>query len=307
MKKTELKIRSRYDDLDLQVLMYTPEEKPKAILQMVHGMCEHKERYIPFMEFICSQGYACVMHDHRGHGASVKSQDDLGYFYQGGAEAIVDDILKVNSEIHQTFTGTPVYLFGHSMGSLAVRCYTKTYDNSISGLIVCGSPSRNPAAGVGKFLTSIISGLKGDRNRPEFIQKIAFEGFNKRFSSEGPNAWLSTDKAVVEKYNSNPLCSFQFTANGFIGLFDLMKDCYDSQGWLVSKPDLPVLFIAGEDDPCISGTKEFEDAVSFFRSAGYSNVSSRLYKGMRHEILNETDKDIVWNDILKFIKETLCQ
>lgn len=307
MKKTELKIRSRYDDLDLHVLIYTPEEKPKAILQMVHGMCEHKERYIPFMEFICSQGYACVMHDHRGHGASVKSQDDLGYFYQGGAEAIVDDILKVNSEIHQTYPGTPVYLFGHSMGSLAVRCYTKSYDNSISGLIVCGSPSRNPAAGAGKFLTSIISRLKGERNRPEFIQKIAFEGFNKRFASEGPNAWLSTDKAIVDQYNSNPLCSYQFTANGFRGLFDLMQDCYDSDGWLVRNHDMPVMFIAGEDDPCITGSREFEEAVSFFRSAGYSNVSSKLYKGMRHEILNETEKLTVWNDILKFIEETLCQ
>ena len=174
-------LRSAHDGLDISVMAITPESSPKAIVQLVHGMCEYKERYVPFMEFLCSEGYACVIHDHRGHGASVKSADDLGYFYSGGWNGIVSDILTVNEEIRKMYPGIPVYLFGHSLGSLAVRSFTKRYDNRIDGLIVCGSPSRNPAAGAGKMLAKVIAAFKGDRHRPAIIQKIAFEGFNRNF------------------------------------------------------------------------------------------------------------------------------
>ena len=279
----------------------TPESSPKAIIQLVHGMCEYKERYVPFMEFLCSEGYACVIHDHRGHGASVKSADDLGYFYGGGWNGIVSDILTVNEDIRKMYPESPVYLFGHSMGSLAVRSFTKRHDDRLDGLIVCGSPSRNPAAGAGKMLAKIIAALKGERHRPALIQKIAFDGFNKRFSSEGPNAWLSTDKENVRSYNADPLCGYCFTGNGFMGLFDLMMDTYSSDGWKLSKPELPVRFIAGSDDPCITSLKDFEAAVGHMKAMGYANVTAKTYEGLRHEILNEVGREIIWQDVASLL------
>lgn len=303
MKTEATSLHSSSDGLDLSVLIYKPEETPKAVIQMAHGMCEHKERYIPFMEFLCSNGYACIIHDHRGHGASVKSAEDLGYMYSGGAEAVIEDIRTVNRHAASIFPESRIYLFGHSMGSLAVRCFTKRYDSLIDGLIVCGSPSRNPAAGAGKALTKLISAIKGDRHRPAIIQTIAFEGFNKNFKSEGRNAWLSTDKTNVDNYNINPLCTYQFTCNGFIGLFDLMQDTYSSDGWKIAKPGLPVHFMAGADDPCITSSKDFEAAVKHMKDVGYKTVTSHLYDGLRHEILNETEKQKVWDDILLLIDD----
>ncbi len=298
MKTEETVIRSSYDDLDISVLICWPESSPKAVIQIVHGMCEHKERYVPFMEFLCSNGYASIIHDHRGHGASVKSPDDLGYMYTGGWKGVTDDVRAVNRFAAEMFHGRRIILFGHSMGSLAVRCFTKRHDGLIDGLMVCGSPSRNPAAGAGKMLARLTAAVKGDRHRPGLIQKIAFESFNSRFESEGHNAWLSTDRENVEKYNSNPLCTYQFTCNGFIGLFDLMQDTYSAEGWAVSNPELPVHFIAGADDPCITSLKDFNEAVGHMKAVGYRNVTSRTYEGMRHEILNETRKEEVWQDAL---------
>ncbi len=298
-------LRSAHDDLDISVMAVTPESSPKAIIQLVHGMCEYKERYVPFMEFLCSEGFACVIHDHRGHGASVKSADDLGYFYSGGWRGIVSDILTVNEEIRKMYPESPVYLFGHSMGSLAVRSFTKRYDNLIDGLIVCGSPSRNPAAGAGKLLAKFIAAFKSDRHRPDLIQKIAFEGFNKNFSNEGRNAWLSTNKENVRAYNCDPLCNYQFTANGFIGLFDLMMDTYSDKGWNVSNPQLPIHFIAGSDDPCITSLKDFQAAADHMKKVGYACMTTKAYDGLRHEILNETGKEEVWSDILNYINGLL--
>ena len=303
MKTSTFSLRSSYDELDLSVLAISPETSPKAVVQFAHGMCEYKERYLPFMEFLCSQGYACIIHDHRGHGASVKSAKDLGYFYSGGYEAVVSDVLTVNEYAREMFPGSPVYLFGHSMGSLAVRSFTKRYDSSIDGLVVCGSPSRNPAAGAGKMLAKIIAGFKGERHRPGLIQKIAFDGFNKRFSSEGPNAWLSTDKENVRSYNADPLCGYCFTGNGFMGLFDLMTDTYSSDGWKLVKPELPVHFIAGSDDPCITSLKDFEDAVGHMKAMGYANVTARTYEGLRHEILNEVGRENIWQDVVSVFEK----
>lgn len=300
MRTENILIRSRYDEIDISGLICSPDKncEVKAVFQIAHGMCEHKERFLPFMEFLCDHGYICVISDHRGHGGSVRNPEDLGYFYSGGASALVDDLLNVNETIRERYPDLPVILFGHSMGSLAVRSFTRKYDNLIDALIVCGSPSRNPAAGAGKMLTKMIASFKGDRHRPDIIQKIAFESFNKNFTDEGRNAWLTHDREIVDAYNNDPLCSYQFTCNGFIGLFDLMQDTYSSEGWSVSKPDLPILFIAGSDDPCITSRKDFNNAVNHMRKAGYKDVSSHLYDGLRHEILNETDKKKVWNDIL---------
>ena len=218
MKTFEYKIRSHFGGLSLSILACAPDDDaPKAIIQLSHGMCENKERYLPFMEFLCDNGYACIIHDHRGHGESIKGAEDLGFFGEGGWEAIVGDLFTINRFAREKFPEIPIFLFGHSMGSLAVRCFAKRFDDMIDGLIICGSPSRNPATGAGLALTKIIAAIKGSRHRPKLIQQMAFGGFNKKFKDEGPNAWLTRDRSVVQAYNESPLCGYVFTADGFIG------------------------------------------------------------------------------------------
>lgn len=297
----EFIIRSDYDDLDISVMTVAPQGEIKAVFQFVHGMCEHKERYIPLMEYLAGNGYACIVHDHRGHGKSVKSPDDLGYFYKGGANAMIEDSYKVTQKAKELFPGRDVVLFGHSMGSMVVRSYVKRHDDAISALIVCGSPSDNPLKGIGKALAGLIGIFRGFHHRPDSIHGMSFNAFEKKFASDGrKNAWVCSDDEMLSAYNADPLCLFHFTANGFIGLFGLMQEAYSKKGWKMSNPDLPIMFISGADDPCLGNMKKFGKAVGHMRKLGYKNVESRVYEGMRHEIHNETKRSIVWQDILDF-------
>ena len=155
MRQVTWKLHSRVDNLELSVLRTEPEGKIRGVIQIVHGMSEHKERYLPFMEYMTGRGFACVIHDHRGHGKSVKASGDLGYMYGGGAHAMVEDIRRVNDFIHRRYAHKKVILLGHSMGSLAVRTYLKKYDRSVDLVILSGSPSKNPALPVGMVLTAV--------------------------------------------------------------------------------------------------------------------------------------------------------
>lgn len=292
------------DGLQLAGLELPPEAgEPKAVVQLVHGMCEHKERYEPLMKYLAGHGYACVIHDNRGHGASVKSEKDLGFLYKGGWRAMVEDIRVVNDWIHQRYPGRKVILFGHSMGSLAVRSFAKRYDDHIDALIVCGCPSDNPVKGMGKTLAWCIGQTRGWRHRSQLLQHLSLGAYNKPFEAEGwPAAWVCSDEQTLKDYHADPLCQYVFTTNGFYNLLGLMQDCYAKKGWRLTRPGMPVWFISGEKDPCRGTDAQFNAAVDLMRKVGYQHVTSRLYPGMRHEIHNETRREEVWQDILHFIE-----
>ena len=292
------------DGLQLAAALETP-ETPQAVLVLVHGMAEHKERYFPFMTYLAEKGFACLITDLRGHGATVTDKADLGHFDKKGDELLVADTLAVVRYAKDLYPGKKVFLMGHSMGSLIVRCFTKRYDSEIDGLVVCGSPSRNGAAGTGILLTRLIALFKGRRYRSKFLENMATGGYNKRFAQEGDNAWLSTNKANVQAYNNDTLCGFPFTVLGYQGLLGLMEETYDVDDWNVTRPELPIHFIAGADDPCIVNIRKFSRAVSFIRARGYRTVTSKVYPDLRHEILNEIGKEDVWRDVAALLKSWL--
>lgn len=293
-----IKINSKVDNLPLDVIVSVPQE-PKAIFQIVHGMCEHKERYFDFIEYLNNEGYIVIIHDHRGHGHSVLSNDDLGYFYEQGAYAIVEDVHQLTTYIKNRFPDLPICLFGHSMGSLIVRNYIHKYDREIDALIVCGSPSKNKLAKLGKLLCRMLSLIKGDKYHSKLLQKMSFGSFNKGFSK--PNAWICSDDRVVDAYNNNPLCSFTFSVNGFYNLLTLMEITYSKINHDVNH-DLPVLFISGKEDPCLVNEKLFNEAVTHLKNQGYRNVNSLLFDKMRHEILNEKEKNKIYETITSFLR-----
>ncbi len=298
-------ITSGQDGLVLSSYWIIP-ESPKAVLQIAHGMCEHKERYYPFMRFMAEHGYACVIHDHRGHGKSLRNPEDLGYFYENGGEALVEDLHQITREIKKEYQGLPFFLFGHSMGSMAVRCYTKKYDFELDGLIVCGCPSDNPLAGIGLVLDRVLKFFQGGHGRSNLADKIFAGDFEKRFAAEGmEHAWICTDKEVVKAYNADPACNFTFTLNGYESLLWLVKHTYSSDGWVLKQRELPIHFVSGSDDPCMVSEGKFMEAVDLMKAVGYVNVTSQLYAGMRHEILNEIGKEKVYSDILEFYDNIL--
>lgn len=284
------------DGLEMAAALVAPEE-PRATLVLVHGMAEHKERYYPLMTYLSEKGFACLITDLRGHGATAASAEELGHLGKKGHRQLVEDSLCVIRHAKGIYPGLKLFLMGHSMGSLIVRCVAKYHDGELDGLVVCGSPSRNGAAGAGLLLARLTALFKGGRYRPAFLEKLTTGAYNKKFAREGRNAWLSTNKANVQAYNNDPLCGFPFTARGYQGLMGLMEDTYDVDDWKVSRPTLPIHFIAGADDPCIVDIGKFSQAVSFIRSRGYSTVTSKVYPGLRHEILNELGKEDVWTDL----------
>ncbi len=298
MQKEEFTLKSNHDGLELGVSLRIP-ERPVGILQLVHGMAEHRERYHEFMDFCAEQGLVVIIHDHRGHGASVKAKEDYGYFYENGLEGIIADVHHVTEYVRARFPGLALTLFGHSMGSLVVRCYIQEYDKDIDGLIVCGSPSKRLGSGLALEIARLVKALKGERHRSKLINDLAFGGYNKKFpGATSVNSWIVSDPAVVEAYDADERDGFVFTANGFEVLFGLINRAYSKKGWAMQNPEMPILFIAGAEDPCIISEKDFQKAVNFLRERGYKNVESKLYPGMRHEILNEVGKMQVWQDVV---------
>lgn len=300
-------LSSPADALPLSGLFLAP-ESPKAVVQLSHGMSEHKERYLPFMEFLSQRGYAAVIHDHRGHGASLfpGDQEALGYMGGNGAQAIVEDLHAVTQLAKERWPGLPLFLFGHSMGSLVARCYAQRYDRELTGLIVCGSPSNNPGAIPGRALAKLLTLFYGEHHRSALIQKMAFGSFNSKVDHpESSNSWICANPQTVSDYDNDPLCGFVFTLNGFTALFNLVQQTYRPQNWQVQNPNMPVLFIAGEADPCILSPQKFDQAVNLVKSVGYLHVSSILYPQMRHELLNEAESRKVMEDVLAFLEKAL--
>ncbi len=295
-------ITSNQDNLKISVLEYAA-KNPKAIIQIAHGMCEYKERYEPLMKHLCKQGFIVVINDHRGHGKSVKTKEDLGYFYDDTGEYLVEDLHQITNYIKDKYPNLPVYLLGHSMGSLAVRKYIKKYDADVEKLIVCGSPSENNIVGFAVFLTKFISLFTGKHHRSRLLHKMSIGAYDKMFEKEIPNSWINSDLEQVKKYNQDPNCGFRFTNNGFLNLFLLLKDTYSKRGWKFNNPNLKILFIAGSKDPVIINESAWLNSMTFLREIGYNNIDYILYEGDRHEVLNEKNYEEVFKDVSDFFNE----
>lgn len=308
MQKREFTLQSKYDNLALSCAEYTAEgvtqTNAKGVVQIVHGMCEYKERYEGFIDYLTQNGYIVFAHDHRGHGGSVTANENLGYFGDKKGEAIVDDAALVTDEIRRLYPGLSVTLFGHSMGSLVVRAYIQKYEEKIDKLIVCGSPSKNSLAGFGLMLNGVISAFRGKKYRSRLMANASTGGGDDKFPGEGKNAWLTRDKTVVEKYNADEKCNFVFSCNGFSNLLHLVKNAYKKKKYPAKHSDLPIFFMAGADDPVIGSEKKWLAAQQFLRDVGYKNVTGKLYPKMRHEILNELGKEEVYADALAFIEKS---
>lgn len=297
----EFFVESAYDGLQISVLEVVPVEKPKAVLFLAHGLCGCKERFLPFMEYLAMNGVACVANDHRGHGSSIRNEEDRGYTYQGGAKAVVMDMEIVADYICSHYQGLPVTLLGHSMGSLAARAFLKNNESRLDKVVVCGSPSPNPMAPIGRAIVNMMSKTDDGKRRPEVLQKFTSTSYNRKFKHEGYQAWTCSDANVRKQFANDPRCNFTITVDLAKTLMELFKEAYSRKGWCVNNPELPIIFMSGEDDPCMISIKRFEKATRQIGDGRYSNVQTATYPQMRHEILNEIDKQRVWKRILDFI------
>lgn len=274
----------------------------KAILQISHGMCEHIERYDKFARFVADYGILVVGHDHVGHGKSVRTFEDYGYFGEYPSDILVEDMHQVRL-LNQT--KVPYFMLAHSMGSYLLRKYLSTYSNGLSGAVIMGTgyiPYLTIRFGI---LLAIIQGkLMGWRHRSEFLRKLSYSKPYKKFDSYGKdytNSWLSRDVETVKSHFNDPMCKFTFTCNGYLGLFEAISySCKKSNANNISK-DLPILLVSGDDDPVGNLGTGVRKVESMYKKVGIKDVECNLYSEDRHEILNELDSDIVYQDIISWL------
>ncbi len=259
---------------------------------------EKESKYYDCYKYLKDNGYAAVIHDHRGHGASVKSKEDLGYFYTDNIDYIINDLYDVTKYIKKKYKNKKIYLFSHSMGTLVARGYIQKYDNEIEKLILCGPPTKNELT---KFAIKL-SKLSNHTNKPnKLLNKLTFGNYSKDKSID--NSWLSKNIDNVNNYNEDELCGLIFTSNGFTNLYKLMDNAFQKENYKMQNKSLPIFLIAGSDDPVIQNENKFLELVDFLKELGYKNVTSKLYKDLKHEILNENEKEIIYKDILKFLNK----
>lgn len=290
---------SPIDQIPLEGTYIYP-DAPVGIVQFVHGMAEHQERYFGVMRALAQAGYACAIHNHRGHGNCAL----LGHFGKGGAEGAVADAMEVSKLAKKEFPDLPLYLFGHSMGSLIVRCYMKKDDTDLAGVFVCGTPFATKAIiKAGRAFVALKLKINGDAWRSNTVNAMVTGAFNKGIEKPcSPNQWISYNPENVAAYDADERCGFCFTLNGFEALLKLMDETFSSKGWAVKNPTLPVHFLSGEDDPCHTGIQNFDAAAAMIAAKGYP-TTKKLFPQMRHEILLEKESAMVVDHILNVLKE----
>ncbi|MBR4627842.1 MAG: alpha/beta hydrolase [Ruminococcus sp.] len=295
----DFEFTSEHDGLVISAVIALPSGEPNGVVQLVHGMNEHKERYYPFMDYLAEEGFITVIHDNRGHGRSICSPDDLGFMFKDGGEGFVSDIAQLTRIVRETYPQLPIFMIGHSMGSLGVRCFLKKHDNMINGTVLLGCPCYSRFSGIIRTINSELVKNLGSRYRSEKIYDISESVLNRNFDRTLPHSWICSEKEVVDAFNADPLCNFRYTMNGYEGLLWLFHETYSKRGWQMQNPRLPIRFISGADDPCMLSQKKFFKAVALLEKLGYDSISHRLFEGMRHEVLNERNSAAVWKDIAK--------
>ena len=306
MNKQEFNFPSSDGITTIRGVVYIPDGDIKAILQISHGMVEFIDRYDDFAKYLTDKGILVTGNDHLGHGGSVTSEDNWGYFHEEeGYKKVLEDLHTVTKFTKEKYPNKPYFLLGHSMGSFYARRYLFTYGEELDGAIIMGSAwQEKVTVKTGKLLCKLIGLFKGSKYRSKFINNMALGPYNKKWEpSKTHNDWLTKDEKIVEWYSNEPKCSFIFTLNGFYNLFSVLDDACDKNNIAKVRKDLPILFMAGEDDPVGNFGKGVKKTYDTFKEAGIKDVSIKLYPNDRHEILNETDKDIVYEDLYNFINK----
>lgn len=286
--------------------VYVPiEGEIRAVLQLCHGMCEYIRRYEPLAEYLCAHGVAFAGHDHTGHGETAASADDLGY--TSGADVMVADTRAMTVLLKERFGQKVPFLFaGHSMGSFIARQYLALYGREgIDAAVIIGTAGPGAPTGAGKAVAKLIGALRGDRHRSKLLKTMAFGSYTKRCPKGSPSAaWISRDEALVARYMADPFCNYMFTVRGYIDLFTLLGAVSDKH-WAEQVPtDLPILLMAGEDDPVGNYGRGVRTVYERLQAAGVQKVALKLYPDDRHEIHNELDRETVFADLLAYIQET---
>jgi alpha-beta hydrolase superfamily lysophospholipase len=306
MIRSEFYFPSSGGEALIHVDQWTPLHRPyRGVVQLAHGVAEYAGRYEDFARYLCQRGFVVAGNDHLGHGKSQIDGAPPFYFGEkGGWRHVVDDMEALRLKLIRAFPGVPCFLFGHSMGSFLARTHLIVYPGRYSGCVLCGTGHQSSAVIAGGKLVADGEILRlGKRGFSPTVDQLCFGAYNKPFA---PNRtaydWLSVNEANVDAYLADPLCGGECTLG-------LLRDMLDGLGLITSQSNMdkmegsmPILFIAGDQDPVGDMGRGVERAYRGFKRAGVEDVTIKLYHGLRHEILNEASARYVYRDVSDWLE-----
>jgi alpha-beta hydrolase superfamily lysophospholipase len=294
------------DKKDIQAYCWLPENGIKYVVQIAHGMAEHATRYDHFAKFLNQHGIAVYANDHRGHGKTAGNLENRGFFAEkNGWMLCKEDLHELSLIIKKENPSVPLILLGHSMGSFLSRTYLAFYGKELNACILSGTAS-HPALllAAGSMIAGLQSFFMGKKHLSKLLDKMSFGAYNKKIpAARTAFDWLSRDNEIVDRYVADDYCGFVCSSGFFHDLFSGLKFINKQKNIDKTPSSLPLLFIAGGEDPVGDYTKGVEMAVNRFKKAGVKNITYNVYPGCRHEILNEINKEEVYADLLKWIEE----
>jgi alpha-beta hydrolase superfamily lysophospholipase len=279
------------DGVDIVGYRWDPAGMPRGAVQLTHGMGEHVRRYGALARALTDRGLVIYGQDHRGHGATARSEEELGQLGPDGWTQLVDDVDLLVSLIRDQQPGLPLVLLGHSMGSFAVQQYLLKHSDRVDAVVLTGTTA----------LDQLEPALDLDKPIDLAAFNAAFEPARTEFD------WLSRDEAIVDAYIADPRCGFGIDVDAGKDMFAGARRMADPGQVTAIRPDLPLYFAAGELDPVNANLALLHVLVDRYRAAGLTDVTVRTYPGARHEILNETNRDEVVARILDWIDQVLSK
>lgn len=286
-----------------------PEGEVRAIVQLSHGMVEFIDRYKPLAEDLAGRGILVTGHDHLGHGGSIRTKDDYGYFAEpDGNRAVLDDLHAMTTLTKQLYPGVPYFLLGHSMGSFYARQYLCEYGAELDGAILMGTGYQPKAlVTLARTVCRMLAVFFGWHHRSRLVRDLSFLGYNKGLEGRTPHDWLNRDPAEVDKYRADERCMFTFTLNAYYSMFTGILRLYDPDFLNRMPKDLPLLFLAGDADPVGEQSKGVQRAIDSLKAVGVQNITQKFYPGARHELLVEINRQEVFADIGNWLDQQLAR
>lgn len=309
MQTTTISYPSHDNASTIRALVWEPDDAarpdftPRAVVQIVHGMSEHVERYAPFAEFLVGRGFVVCANDHVGHGKTA-GERDLGHMpLANGADVLVEDVHALREKVCERYPHARHVMFGHSMGSFVTRVYLTRHADGLSAAILCGTGQQPRIQTVaGRVITRLIAQIRGERHVSRFVDSLGAGAYGRAIKDARTDVdWISSDPDVVDEYIADPLCGQPFTVGAYATLASLVADATDARLARRVPKDLPLLFVAGAEDPVGDCGRGVARAVDEYRNAGVRLVEMGIYPGARHEILNEPCREAVWHDVEEFL------
>ncbi|HKI13592.1 MAG TPA: alpha/beta hydrolase [Roseiarcus sp.] len=299
MPGSEFELRAD-DGQRLLARRWLPEGRPRAIVQIAHGLAEHSARYARLAAALNAAGYGAYAADLRGHGPKAAAAD-LGHFAdEDGWAKCVGDLWTLNRLIAAEQPGVPIVFLGHSLGSFLGRQFVAEHSEALAGAAYSGSNGKPPPiATLGRLFARIERLRLGRRGKSKLLVQMWFGEYNKSFKpARTAFDWLSRDPQVVDAYVADPLCGFPFTTQLAIDVLDALPFLSSPASLAPIRKDMPIYVFSGEHDPVGANIQGLIDAL---KSAGFVKLTTRIYPGARHETLNETNRDEVTHDLIAWL------